>query len=356
SAADHQRLPHHAGGGRDRSGFQPASRAGRGGPGVRGAAGLPDGAVAAAPHRHVLPRAHAHRARVRLARAAPLGRDRCHSVQPEATPGGGRMTGMHWTTLVDVPALAARLDDPQLRLLDARAVLADPQAGAAAFAVSHLPRARHADLDRDLSDHDVQGEGRHPLPRAEDFARRVGEWGIAPEHQVVVYDAGDGSMAAARAWWLLRLLGHARVAVLDGGLAAWRAAGLPESGDGAGAPAPLPPYPSPGYDQARIATAADVLQRLGEPAGWLLDARGAERFRGEVEPIDPVAGHVPGAVNRPFTLNLRDGRFRPAQELRAELEPLLHGWAPPDAVLMCGSGVTACHLLLAMEHAGLSGA
>ena len=95
---------------------------------------------------------------------------------------------------------------------------------------------------------------------------------------------------------------------------------------------------------------------MGEPAGWLLDARGAERFRGEVEPIDPVAGHVPGAVNRPFTLNLRDGRFRPAQELRAELEPLLHGWAPPDAVLMCGSGVTACHLLLAMEHAGLSGA
>lgn len=266
------------------------------------------------------------------------------------------MSGMHWTTLVDVPALAARLDDPGLRLLDARAVLADPQAGAAAFAASHLPRARHAGLDRDLSDHGVQGEGRHPLPRAEDFARRVGAWGIGPEHQVVVYDAGDGSMAAARAWWLLRLLGHARVAVLDGGLAAWRAAGLPESGDGAGAPAPLPPYPSPGYDQARIATAADVLQRLGEPAGWLLDARGAERFRGEVEPIDPVAGHVPGAVNRPFTLNLRDGRFRPAQELRAELEPLLHGWAPPDAVLMCGSGVTACHLLLAMEHAGLSGA
>jgi len=266
------------------------------------------------------------------------------------------MSEMGWTTLVDVPTLAAGLDNPRLRLLDARAVLTDPAAGAAAFAAAHLQRARHADLDRDLSDHGVQGEGRHPLPAAADFARRVGEWGIAPEHQVVVYDAGDGSMAAARAWWLLRMLGHARVAVLDGGLAAWRAAGLPESSDDAGAPAPLPPYPSPGYDPQRIATAADVLQRLGEPTGWLFDARGAERFRGEVEPIDPVAGHVPGALNRPFTLNLRDGRFRPADELRAELEPLLHGRVPGDAVLMCGSGVTACHLLLAMEHAGLPGA
>ena len=265
------------------------------------------------------------------------------------------MTPMYWTTLVDVPALAARLGDARLRLLDARAVLTDPQAGAAAFAASHLPGAVHADLDRDLSDHGVQGQGRHPLPRADAFARRVGQWGIGPQHQVVVYDAGDGSMAAARAWWLLRLLGHERVAVLDGGLAAWRAAGLPETADAA-APEPLPPYPAAGFDATRIATAAEVLQRLGEPPGWLLDARGAERFRGEVEPIDPVAGHVPGALNRPFTANLRQGRFRPAAELRAELEPLLHGRAPREAVLMCGSGVTACHLLLAFEHAGLGGA
>lgn len=277
-----------------------------------------------------------------------------------------------WTTLVSVPALAAAsgepalrvLDaqaasslsaargNPALRLLDARAVLVDPSAGRAAYDASHLPGAVHADLDRDLSDHSVIGQGRHPLPDAAAFARRVGEWGIGAQHQVVVYDAGDGSMAAARAWWLLKLLGHERVAVLDGGLAAWRAAGLAETAEVDPPPA-LPPYPSPGFDRARIADADDVLARLGEAPGWLLDARGGERFRGEVEPIDPVAGHVPGALNRPFAMNLRDGRFRPAEELRVELAPLLHGRAPAEAVLMCGSGVTACHLLLAMEHAGL---
>ena len=265
------------------------------------------------------------------------------------------MSAMDWTTLVDAATLAPHLHDPGLRLLDARAVLTEPGAGAAAHAASHLPGALHVDLDGDLSDHAVTGQGRHPLPDAAGFARRVGGWGIGPQHQVVVYDAGDGSMAAARAWWLLRLLGHDRVAVLDGGLAAWRQAGLPET-DMPATPASLPPYPSTGFDPARIATAADVLARLGEAPGWLLDARGAERFAGKVEPIDPVAGHVPGAVNRPFTLNLRDGRFRPAAELRAELVPLLGGHPPGATVLMCGSGVTACHLLLAMEHAGLPGA
>ncbi|KAF1698438.1 sulfurtransferase [Pseudoxanthomonas jiangsuensis] len=275
------------------------------------------------------------------------------------------MSDPDWTTLVSVEQLREALGDavhppaadaaPALRLLDARAVLTDPAAGAAAWAASHLPGAAHADLDRDLSDHSLAGQGRHPLPAAADFARRVGGWGIGPQHQVVVYDAGDGSMAAARAWWLLKLLGHRRVAVLDGGLAAWRAAGLAETADPA-VPAPLPPYPSAGFDRARIVDATEVLARLGQAPGWLLDARGGERFRGEVEPIDPVAGHVPGALNRPFALNLRDGRFRPAAELRAELEPLLYGRAPAEAVLMCGSGVTACHLLLAMEHAGLSGA
>jgi len=261
---------------------------------------------------------------------------------------------MTWTTLVDVPTLAAALHDPQLRLLDARFVLTDPQAGHAAHAQSHLPGAAHADLDRDLADLSRTGEGRHPLPDATAFATRVGAWGIGPEHQVVVYDAGDGSMAAARAWWLLRLLGHTRVAVLDGGLAAWRAAGLPES-DALPALPPLPPYPGR-FDAAMVAGADEVLQRLPEPRGWLLDARGGERFRGEVEPIDPVAGHVPGAGNRPFAANLVDGRFRAPATLADELRPLLHGRDPREVVLMCGSGVTACHLLLAFEHAGLHGA
>lgn len=261
---------------------------------------------------------------------------------------------MHWTTLVDVDALAAALDDPGLRIVDARFALMDPGAGRVAYAKSHLPGAVHADLNEDLSDLSRSGLGRHPLPDDEAFARRLGEWGIGPEHQVVVYDAGDGSMAAARLWWMLRLLGHHRVAVLDGGLAAWRAGGLPETAESPRF-SPLPAYPAR-FDARLIADAGEVHQRLDEDSGWLFDARAPERFRGEVEPIDPVAGHVPGALNRPFGANLRDGKFKPTAELRAELAPMLAGRRPDDLVLMCGSGVTACHLLLAFEHAGLSGA
>ncbi|WP_369944121.1 sulfurtransferase [Xanthomonas medicagonis] len=265
-----------------------------------------------------------------------------------------------WPCLVDAPTLAAALDHPDLRLVDARfaaAALADPQAAQAArqaYAQSHLPGAVYADLNEDLSDLSRPGLGRHPLPDADAFARTLGRWGIAPHTQVVVYDAGDGSMAAARLWWMLGLLGHRRVAVLDGGLAEWRRLGLPET-DAAATPSPQPPYPGR-FDAGRIAAAEDVAARLHEAPGWLLDARAGERFRGEVEPIDAVAGHVPGALNRPLGQNLRDGRLRPPQELRAELEPLLHGRDPREVVLMCGSGVTACHLLLAMEHAGLHGA
>jgi len=265
-----------------------------------------------------------------------------------------------WPCLVDAPTLAAALDHPDLRLVDARfaaAALADPRAAQAArqaYAQSHLPGAVYADLNADLSDLSRPGLGRHPLPDADAFARTLGRWGIAPHTQVVVYDAGDGSMAAARLWWMLGLLGHRRVAVLDGGLAEWRRLGLPET-DAAATPSPQPPYPGR-FDASRIAAAEDVAARLHEAPGWLLDARAGERFRGEVEPIDAVAGHVPGALNRPLGQNLRDGRLRPPQELRAELEPLLHGRDPREVVLMCGSGVTACHLLLAMEHAGLHGA
>ncbi len=261
---------------------------------------------------------------------------------------------MHWTTLVDVEALAAALGDPELRIVDARFALMDPSAGRQAHSQSHLPGAVHADLNQDLSDLSRAGLGRHPLPDEAAFARRLGEWGIGPEHQVVVYDAGDGSMAAARFWWMLKLLGHRRVAVLDGGLAAWRAHGLPEA-DETPQVVPLPAYPAR-FDARLIADAEEVRQRLDEDSGWLFDARAPERFRGEVEPIDPVAGHVPGALNRPFGANLRDGRFKPPAELHAELAPMLAGRRPDDLVLMCGSGVTACHLLLAFEHAGLPGA
>lgn len=267
------------------------------------------------------------------------------------------MSFPRWDTLVEAPALAAALGREDLRIVDARfspPAVNDPDWGREEYFRSHVPGSRYADLNKDLSDLGRSGEGRHPLPQWPLFAAKLGLWGIRPDTQVVVYDAGDGSMAAARLWWLLRVLGHRAVAVLDGGLAAWRAAGLPEDDalptvEDAGA------YPGQ-PDRAAIVDADEVLARLSQPAGWLLDARAPERFAGAVEPIDPVAGHVPGALNRPFVANLAEGRFKPAQQLRDELQALLDGRAPQELVLMCGSGVTACHLLLAMETAGLRGA
>ena len=261
---------------------------------------------------------------------------------------------MNWQSLVDVDAVAAALGSDGLRIVDARFALMDPVAGRNGYEQSHLPGAVHADLNRDLSDLSKPGEGRHPLAEETAFARTLGEWGITRDHQIVVYDAGDGSMAAARLWWMLKLLGHTRVAVLDGGLVAWRAKGLPETSS-VSPPTEASAYPAR-FDRSRIVLAAEVESRLHEPSGWMLDARAGERFRGEAEPIDPVAGHVPGAVNRPVADNLDAGRFKSAQQLRAEIEPLLSGRKPEDVVVMCGSGVTACHLLLAMEHAGLHGA
>ena len=263
---------------------------------------------------------------------------------------------MNWDTLVSERDLAAALVREDLRIVDARFVLMnqDPAAGQLGYQESHLPGAVYAHLNDDLSDLAKNGQGRHPLPDPAAFAKTLGKWGITPAHQVVVYDAGDGSMAAARLWWLLKLLGHTRVAVLDGGLAAWRAAGLPETSE---TPrfAVTADYPA-SFNHAAVVTAEEVHSRLHEAQGWLLDARAPERFRGEVEPLDAVAGHIPGAVNRPYAQNLREGRFKPSDELQAELLPLLRGRKPEDVVLSCGSGVTACHLLLAMEHAGLHGA
>ena len=263
---------------------------------------------------------------------------------------------MNWTTLVSPEAVAETLGDPSLRLVDARFVLAgaDPQAGERAWRESHLPGAGYVHLDRDLSDlRKPASEGRHPLPDAAGFRAVLERLGIAPTDQVVVYDAGDGAMAAARFWWLMKLLGHARVAVLDGGYAAWTALGLHVTDD---APAPVRSVYPGDFDRRLVADTAQVQQRLAANDVVLLDARAPERFRGDVEPLDRVAGHVPGARNRPLSMNLANGRFRPADELRAEFLSLLDGAAPADVLLQCGSGVTACHNLLAMEHAGLHGA
>jgi len=263
---------------------------------------------------------------------------------------------MDWRTLVDAETLAAHLGAPDLRLVDARFSLggADADAGAAAWRAGHLPGAGYADLDRDISDHrKPRTHGRHPLPDAQDFCAVLVRLGITPESQVVVYDHGDGAMAAARFWWLLRLLGHARVAVLDGGFARWQVLGLPVE---TSLPTIAPGVYDGSFDHTQIADADEVARSVDSGAALLLDARAAERFRGEVEPLDARAGHIPGARNRPYLHNLADGRFAPRHVLREQFDALLGDTPPSRVLLSCGSGVTACHNLLAMEHAGLRGA
>lgn len=271
-----------------------------------------------------------------------------------------------WTTLVSAEALAAvlgrggRADQPVLDhpfvdrpvVIDARFTLADLDAGEAAWRAGHVPHARYAHLDRDLSDHRKAGAGRHPWPEAHDFTAVLGGWGVTPDRQVVIYDAADGALAAARVWFLLRALGHRRVAVLDGGWAAWIDSNFPVD---TAVPTPSATGYAGQFDSSRLCDAGQVELHL-QQCGILLDARAAERFRGDVEPIDRVAGHVPGAVNRAYTENLHEGRFKPAPLLHAEFTALLGGRTPDEVVAMCGSGVTACHHLLAMEHAGLHGA
>lgn len=264
---------------------------------------------------------------------------------------GGRT--MDWKSLVSAEELQAHFDVPQLALVDCRFDLREPAAGERAFALGHIAGAVYAHLERDLSDMAKPGRGRHPLPEAERFCAALARWGITPQHQVVAYDSRDGAMAA-RLWWLLRLLGHRRVAVLDGGLDAWmRIGGRMESGS----PRTRAGQYRARFDVRQVVSTAVLAARLANAGTVLIDARARERFRGDVEPLDPVAGHIPGARNRPYIENLNsDGLFKPAVELHGEFERLLAGRAPSDAVLMCGSGVTACHNLLAMEHAGLSGA
>jgi thiosulfate/3-mercaptopyruvate sulfurtransferase len=259
---------------------------------------------------------------------------------------------MDWRTLVDAQALNAHIGRPELAVVDCRFDLRDPGAGIRAYAAGHILGAVYAHLDRDLSDLSRQGMGRHPLPSHDDFCKTLGRWGITPGHQVVAYDAGDGGLAA-RLWWMLRLLGHQRVAVLDGGIAAWVAEGLPLQT----APArPAPTQYRGRYNVRMIASTAIVAARMATGNGVLIDARAPERFRGEIEPYDSVAGRIPGAVNRPHAQNLEKGRFKPSARLADEFGALINGNPPEDAILMCGSGVTACQNLLAMEHAGLHGA
>ncbi|HEY8329108.1 MAG TPA: sulfurtransferase [Rhodanobacter sp.] len=257
------------------------------------------------------------------------------------------------TTLIDATELAA-LPAHAVLIVDCRFDLTDPAKGGRDYLDGHIPGAVHASLDRDLSDlsRQAEGLGRHPLPLESAFNALLSRWGWQPGMQVVSCDAAGGALAAARLWWLLRLVGVRGAAVLDGGYAAWLAAGLPvESGEAAPRPASKV---SLRYDANQVLL--DHAAVRDGAAGQLLDARAAPRYRGDVEPLDRVGGHVPGALNRPFADNLgSDGRFKPAAELRDEFLAVLGATAPSRVVHMCGSGVTACHNLLAMEHAGLHG-
>lgn len=256
------------------------------------------------------------------------------------------------TTLIDAATLHA-LPAAQVLPVDCRFELSDPAQGRRDFLAAHVPGAVYASLDHDLSDLSRQGEGlgRHPLPHEAAFARLLSAWGWHAGLQVVAYDAHGGAMAASRLWWMLRIVGIP-AAVLDGGFPAWLAAGLPiETGE---AKARQPTGVSVQYDASQVVL--EHARLLDRSAQQVLDARAAPRFRGETEPLDRAAGHVPGARNRPFAENLSpDGHFKDASELRKEFTAVLDGVAPARIIHMCGSGVTACHNLLAMEHAGLGG-
>jgi thiosulfate/3-mercaptopyruvate sulfurtransferase len=258
---------------------------------------------------------------------------------------------MPFTTLVDTDTLARHLDDPAWVVFDCRHDLARPDWGAAEYAKSHIPGARFLHLDRDLSAPMTGKNGRHPLPDPETIAAKLGAAGVGPGTQVVLYDA-QASVYAARAWWTLRWLGHDAVAILDGGWGRWLKEDRPETA--------AVPAPRAVRFVARVrpmaVDASYVLAHLRDPAVKVVDARGNDRYRGENETLDPVAGHIPGSVNRIIKENLDSaGRFKPPAQLRAEWEAFLGGLAPAQVVHSCGSGVAACHNLFAMELAGLAG-
>jgi thiosulfate/3-mercaptopyruvate sulfurtransferase len=265
---------------------------------------------------------------------------------------------MAFSTLIDAATLRGLAGRPDTVLIDCRFDLSDPEAGRRAYLAGHIPGARYADLNLDLSAPVSASSGRHPLPTPPVFAATLERLGIGNATQAIAYDDAGGAYAA-RAWWLLRWLGHTSVAVLDGGMKAWSAAsGTLESGP----EAPLGAAPAggrivPQANAAAVIDTAEIAAFLSDGANLLVDARAAERYAGSVEPIDTVAGHISGAVNHPFSANLGpDGLFLAGPELRRRWEARLAGRQAAHVAAMCGSGVTACHNLLSMEIAGLRGA
>jgi thiosulfate/3-mercaptopyruvate sulfurtransferase len=259
---------------------------------------------------------------------------------------------MFINTLVTTEDLAAHLDDPNWVVVDCRFTLTDPEAGRQAYLKNHIPGARYAHLDEDMAAPITDSTGRHPLPDIRALADKLSSWGIGVNRQVVVYDDSYGAMAV-RLWWMLRWLGHPGVALLDGGLPKWRREQRPLTSD-------LPQLHKIGCaclpEASQIAQVEDVLRASQSGDALIIDARPERRFSGEYEPLDPVAGHIPGSINWSFEENLDiDGTFLPPEALRENYQALLKGRAPWQVIHSCGSGVTACHNLLAMEVAGLPG-
>ena len=259
---------------------------------------------------------------------------------------------MNYTTLISTETLHQQLNNPGWIVVDCRFSLADTEAGAKAYRHGHIANARYAHLDKDLSSPITAFTGRHPLPNFALLAKKLGDWGITNTSQVVAYDDTSGAFAG-RLWWLLRCMGHDKVAVLDGGIKNGQKQGLPVTTT---LPAVKPATFRPYLNEDAWLNALQVQNSLARKSICLIDARTPERYRGEQEPIDPVAGHIPYALNRAFQLNLdSNGLFLPAEKLREQFKQLIGAGAPEQVVHYCGSGVTACHNLLAMEHAGLTG-
>ncbi|MCB0631654.1 MAG: sulfurtransferase [Saprospiraceae bacterium] len=258
-----------------------------------------------------------------------------------------------YTTLISAKALQEHLSDKNCLIVDCRFDLNDTSAGRRAYEEAHIPGAVYVHLDDDLSGTIIPGvTGRHPLPSIEKLTELFSLWGIDDNVQVIAYDDKGGGIAS-RLWWMLRWLGHQAVAVLDGGWPAWVAASYPVSN----LPASLRPRMFTARPQADLQVDADIVDKIRtDPNFTVVDSRAAERYRGEVEPIDPVAGHIPGAINLPFPENLKSGTFLDAAQLKERFEKALAGKAPEQIVFYCGSGVTACHNILAYAHAGLGNA
>ena len=258
---------------------------------------------------------------------------------------------MSHTTLISVVDLAKHIDDPAFVIFDCRHELTNPEFGIKAYAQSHIPNARFAHLDRDLAAPLTGRNGRHPLPDPNVFADWLTRMGVSNDKQVVGYD-NAGGVYASRLWWMLRWMGHQSVAVLDGGWQAWLAAGKPVTAE-----VPVPkPGRFTGSPQESPVDAKFVLEHLQSPDMVLIDARANDRYHGQNETIDPIGGHIPGARNRFFKDNLAPhGFFKSPEQLRDDFTPFVGNGSPERIVSQCGSGVTACHNLLAMEIAGLKG-